>query len=68
MTTITPNRLEELAEVEREAWSDYRESLRDLAGRDYEEAEATSWDELQRTLAEVSSERGELAADAPPAV
>ena len=57
MTTITPDRLEELAEVEREAWTDYRESLRDLEGRDYEVAEAASWEELQRTLAEVAAER-----------
>ena len=64
MTTITPDRLEELAELEREAWTDYRESLRDLQGRDYEEAEAASWDELQRTLADVAAER----AEADPAV
>ena len=57
MTTITPDRLDELAELEREAWIDYRESLRDLGGRDYEEAEAASWDELQKILAEVEAER-----------
>ena len=57
MTTITPDRLDELAELEREAWTEYRESLRDLAGRDYEEAEAASWDELQKILAEVEAER-----------
>lgn len=61
MTTITPDRLEELAELEREAWSEYRESLRDLAGRDYEETEAAAWEELQRTLAEVAAERDGLA-------
>jgi hypothetical protein len=60
MTTITPDRLEELAELEREAWTDYRESLRDLEGRDYEVTEAASWDDLQRTLAEVAAERGEI--------
>lgn len=57
MTTITPNRLEELAELEREAWTEYRESLRDLEGRDYEVTEAASWDDLKRTLAEVATER-----------
>jgi hypothetical protein len=62
MTTITPDRLEELAELEREAWIEYRESLRDLEGREYDAAEATSWDELQRALAEVSAERAELEA------
>ena len=57
MTTITPDRLDELAELEREAWTEYRESLRDLDGRDYEEAEAASWDELQKILTEVEAER-----------
>ena len=57
MTTITPDRLEELSELEREAWIDYRESLRDLEGRDYEVAEAASWDELQKMLAEIEAER-----------
>jgi hypothetical protein len=60
MTTITPDKLEELAELERMAWSDYRDGLRDLQGRDYEEAEDASWTALQRTLAEVAAERAEL--------
>lgn len=63
MTTITPDKLEELAELEREAWADYRESLRDLQGRDYEVTEAASWEELQRALADVTAERDGL--DAP---
>ena len=62
MTTIAPDRLEELAELEREAWTEYRESLRDLQGRDYEVTEDASWDELQRTLAEVAAERAEIEA------
>lgn len=62
MTTITPDRLEELADLEREAWIEYRESLRDLQGREYEAAEAASWEDLQRALAEVSAERAEIAA------
>ncbi len=66
MTTITPSRLEALAELERDAWSDYRECLRDLAGREYEVAEDVSWDELQRALAEVAAERAELLADSEP--
>jgi hypothetical protein len=64
MTTITPDRLEELAELEREAWIEYRENLRGLEGREYDAAEAASWDELQRALAEVSAERAELEATA----
>lgn len=67
MTTMTPNRLEELAELERTAWADYSEGLRDLQGRDYEQAEAASWDELQGLLAEVAAERAEIAAEVPAA-
>jgi hypothetical protein len=62
MSTITPDRLHELADLEREAWIEYRESLRDLEGREYDAAEAASWDDLQRALAEVSAERAELEA------
>ena len=57
MTTITPDRIEELAEMEREAWAEYRESLRDLDGRAYEDTEAAAWDELQTMLAEIEAER-----------
>ena len=62
MTTYTPTRLDELDDLERLAWSAYRESLRDLDGRDYDLAELLSWDELQRTLVEVQTERAALAA------
>ena len=64
MTTITPDKLEELSELEREAWTDYRERLRDLQGRDYEVTEAASWDELQHALAGVAAERADLEAPA----
>ena len=64
MTTITTDRLEELADLEREAWAAYRDSLRDLEGSDYEQTETTSWEELQRLLGEVEAERAELAAGA----
>ncbi|MCW2966574.1 MAG: hypothetical protein JWM71_346 [Solirubrobacteraceae bacterium] len=67
MTTITPDRLEELSELEREAWAEYREALRDLEGRDYEHAETAAWDDLQRLLAEVAGERGELVDESAPA-
>ena len=39
--------------AEREAWDAYRESLRDLEGIDYEEAESASWARLQRALREL---------------
>ena len=41
--------------AEREAWKAYRESLRDLAGADYEEAERASWNRLQETLRALSA-------------
>ncbi len=68
MTTITPDRLAELAELERDAWIQYRESLRDLAGADYEAAEADSWEDLQRMLGDIQAERAELPEGAEPAV
>ena len=37
----------------RHAWASYNASLRDLEGREYEEAEAQAWDRLQRRLAEI---------------
>lgn len=69
MTTYAPGetvrRLEQLADRECQAWQDYRDALRDLDGRDYDEAEAASWEDLQRILLEVGSERAELADVAP---
>jgi hypothetical protein len=41
--------------AEREAWDAYRESLRDLEGTDYEEAERASWERLQRALHELGT-------------
>ncbi len=60
MTTYAPDRLAELAELEREAWTAYRESLRGLEGREYDEAEAGAWDALQDDLADVAVERAAL--------
>jgi hypothetical protein len=49
-----------LAEIDvrkREAWDAYNESLRDLAGREYEDAEGRSWERLQKRLQELDGER-----------
>jgi hypothetical protein len=51
----------EIDERTREAWGLYSESLRDLQGRDYEEAERESWDRLQRELEELAGERALVA-------
>jgi hypothetical protein len=61
MTSVTPDqRAERLAELDvrrREAWEEYQGSIRDLQGRDYEEAEGQSWDRLQRALRQLEEER-----------
>ena len=44
---------EELERRVRHAWASYSASLRDLEGREYEEAEASAWERLQRRLAEI---------------
>lgn len=65
MTTYAPNEtdmlLAELDERERAAWANYSDGLRDLGGREYADAEAGAWDELQRALRDVTAERAELA-------
>jgi hypothetical protein len=61
MTTyISDQQAQRLAEIDvrtREAWADYTEELRELKGRDYEEAEDQSWDRLQQTLKQLDDER-----------
>jgi hypothetical protein len=53
--TRTANHPEpDLTGAQRAAWDTYRDSLGDLRGKEYEEAELISWDELQRTLAELA--------------
>jgi hypothetical protein len=37
----------------REAWAAYREDVRELEGREYEDAEDQAWGRLQRRLAEI---------------
>ena len=49
-----------LEEGTRRAWATYRESLRDLDGAAYDEAERLSWERLQRELERLEELRGEL--------
>ncbi len=62
MTTIAPDndKLRELDEQERSAWSSYSERLRDLSGSDYEFAEPHCWEELQQELRGVDRRRRSL--------
>jgi hypothetical protein len=59
MTTYAPRQDLEAAlqERERDAWSRYSASVRELEGRDYEDAETAAWAELQRDLRAIDAER-----------
>ena len=54
--------MEELDERTQDAWAVYSDSLRDLTGRAYDEAEPDAWDHLQRRLRELEGLRAELLA------
>lgn len=67
MTTAAPRRdvpatLEEIVERTQEAWTDYREQLRGLQGRDYDEAEHEAWEHLQLELRGLEERRAQLEA------
>jgi len=61
MTTyISDQQARRLADIEsrtRQAWTDYNGELRELEGRDYEEAEEKSWARLQKKLKQLADER-----------
>jgi hypothetical protein len=62
MTATATRQDSESSSAEQEAWAHYQDDLRELEGRDYEEAEGASWDRLQQRLREIGR-----AADEPPA-
>jgi hypothetical protein len=53
--------LDEIDERTLHAWTAYRDSLRELTGREYDEAERRSWERLQRKLRQLEQSRVELA-------
>ena len=57
MTTFAPHVEAALQERERDAWGRYSATLRDLEGRDYDDAETEAWAELQRELRAIEAER-----------
>ena len=65
MTTfISDQQARRLADIDartRQAWATYNDGLRELRGRDYEDAEDRSWDRLQETLRQLEEERQLLA-------
>jgi hypothetical protein len=56
MPTFAPNQ-HTLDERTREAWTAYRDQIADLGGREYDAAEAASWDRLQEALREIEADR-----------
>lgn len=53
--------LADIDERTRQAWVAYTDTLRDLQGKDYEDAEDESWERLQKTLRQLDGERQLLA-------
>jgi hypothetical protein len=53
MTATAPRQDSERLGAEQEAWSRYRDDLRELQGRQYEDAEDRSWERLQERLREI---------------
>jgi hypothetical protein len=62
MTTIAVDaeKLRQLDEDTRQAWTAYSERLRDVDAADYELVESTSWDELQLELRRLEPRRRAL--------
>ncbi|HLH67051.1 MAG TPA: hypothetical protein VKV27_15240 [Solirubrobacteraceae bacterium] len=60
-TDTDRERLLELEDEVRRAWSAYNQRLRLLSGKEYELAESESWEELQHELRRVERERERLA-------
>jgi hypothetical protein len=63
----TGQRLRELDQRTSAAWKDYRSSLAELSGPEYEAAELISWERLQLALHELADERERVASTASPA-
>ncbi|MBJ7330479.1 MAG: hypothetical protein JHC95_11325 [Solirubrobacteraceae bacterium] len=53
-------RLAELDVAVTDAWTDYRLALRDLTGREYDEAEIDAWEHLQAELEHLEVQRRAL--------
>lgn len=59
MTTAAPRHdgaasPEEIDERTQSAWAGYQEALRDLTGRDYDDAEHEAWAKLQERLSAIA--------------
>ena len=56
MTATAPRQDSARPRAEQEAWDQYRDGLRELTGREYEDEEGRSWDRLQERLREIARE------------
>ena len=54
MTATAPRQDSARTHAEQEAWDRYRDDLRELQGREYEDAEDRSWERLQDRLREIA--------------
>jgi hypothetical protein len=59
MTATAPRQDSARPRAEQEAWVQYRDDLRELQGREYEDAEDRSWERLQERLREIAREHEE---------
>jgi hypothetical protein len=59
MTATAPRQDSARPRAEQEAWDRYRDDLRELEGREYEDAEGRSWDRLQERLREIASDEAD---------
>lgn len=60
-TACSTDKLRELDDRERRAWSAYSDRIRDLTGDEYEQVEPESWERLQRELRSLKQSRSSLA-------
>ena len=62
MTAFAPDidKLRELDDGTRRAWTEYKERLRELSGVEYERTEAEAWDILQAELRRLERRRRTL--------
>jgi hypothetical protein len=56
MTATAPRQDSARVRAEQEAWDRYRDDLRELQGREYEDAEDRSWEQLQDRLREIAGQ------------
>ncbi len=63
-TAPDAEKFRELDEDKRRAWAEYVDGLRELSGKEYDEAEGDSWERLQAQLTQLDDQRKRLADDA----